>query len=132
MPRKLRTVKRRLDQPLSPATKYFLMAGLDVHSHVCGAADDRRWRCEVDPAMVRCTASGFIEGQWEILLHTIDVGDVWMAHRDALIAEASRFGFEPAAVQWEKGQVAFPKPIDPSVTADWRRDFLSEFGGRET
>jgi hypothetical protein len=132
MPRKLRTAKTRTDLRLSPATRYFLMTGLNTHTHVCGADTRGRWRCEADPTMVPCAAKVHVEGQWEVLLRLVNVGDMWMAHRDALITEAARCGFEPAGAQWEKGTVPFPKPIDVAQTATWRRQFMGEYGGEKS
>lgn len=114
---------------LSPAAKYYLLTGIFPHRHICGAFDHQRWTCEVDDTLPPCAGTRPIEGATGLFFLTpIELRYTWEAHAETLRAEARRYGFVPAGVDRDGTVTA----LDAAMTADWRRDFMRQYGRRQT
>jgi hypothetical protein len=116
---------------LSEAARYRLVSGAPPNGHVCGALTHSVWRCEADPSITPCCPHPRpLEGSMAFLMaDESEQRAIWAAHRDDLMEEAAAYGFEAAGYQWfESGTLPIDAPIDPAITAEWRRRFIAPHG----
>ena len=98
MTRKRRTPKVRVEALPSPAWTYALLVGTPAETRIAGWVRQAQGGCYGEP----------------------DADEIWAQHREALIAEARRHGFEPA-------QLTGTPPTGVAFEP-WRDRFLAAHG----
>src|SRR5262245_29710045 len=127
-------LRRREQTELGPADRYYILTGLLPHTHCCNEPSAiwppraQGWRCEMDTSIPPCVTQA-VKVPWPLVLNDGEyVRALWEANREELMREAESYGFLPAVHEWESGRLTVGDPLEPSITAEWRRDFMRQYG----